>query len=140
MRWIQDSFILLILFLISFFVFYASYLFRVLFLAVLVFYMFLFYLRGMIFIKYLVILVYIRGVVIFILYISCICWYSRERFRKGFILFMIVVIYFYDGGLMRKFSDVGEWMWMYLFFRFLFNRLVVGYSLNLFKVSGSLRF
>lgn len=90
--------------------------------------------------KYLVILVYVRGVVIFILYISCMCWYVREKFIKFFIFLSIFVVYFYDRGLFRKFRDVGEFMWMYLFFRFLFNRLVAGYSLNLFKVAGSLRF
>ena len=45
-----------------------------------------------------------------------------------------------DLGVYSKFSDVGEFIWIYLFFRFLFNRLVIGYSLNLFKISGSLRF
>jgi hypothetical protein len=35
---------------------------------------------------------------------------------------------------------VGEFLWMMLFFRFFFNRLVMGYSVNLFKISGSLRF
>ena len=64
----------------------------------------------------------------------------RQDFIKFFLVFSIFMVYFYDSGVVRKFSDVGEFMWIYLFFRFLFNRLVTGYSLNLFKVSGSLRF
>lgn len=58
---------------------------------------------------------------------------------KVFVVFRVFVVYYYDGGLVRKFSDIGEFMWMFLFFGFLFNRLVMVYSLNLFKVSGSLR-
>lgn len=131
---------LLILFCISFLVFYSSYLFSVLFLAIIVFIIILVYISSIIFIKYLVILIYIRGIVIFILYISCMCWHVREKFMKFFIVFALFVVYFYDTGIVRKFSDVGEFIWIYLFFRFLFNRLVAGYSLNLFKVSGSLRF
>jgi len=92
------------------------------------------------YLKYLVILVYVRGVVIFILYISCLCWNISEEFSFGFLFFRIFIIYLYDYGLFSKFSDVGEFMWIYLFFRFFFNGLVMGYSINLFKVSGSLRF
>jgi len=98
------------------------------------------FLSSIIYLKYLVILVYIRGVVVFILYISCMCWYIREKFSKWFLFFGVIRIYIFDSGLFRKFRDVGEFLWIYLFFRFLFNGLVMGYSLNLFKVSGSLRF
>ncbi len=128
------------MFLISFFIFNSSYLFRVLFLAFLVILIILIYIAGMIYLKYLVILVYIRGVVVFILYISCICWNIREKFSKWFILFVFVGVMIYDSGLWSKFSDVSEYLWIYLFFRFLFNSLVISYSINLFKVSGSLRF
>ena len=89
--------------------------------------------------KFLVVLVYIRGVVVFILYISCICWFLRERFSYSILFFIIFLIIVFDLGVFRKFSDVREYMWMYLFFAFLFNSLVTGYSLNLYKVSGSLR-
>lgn len=92
------------------------------------------------YVKYLVILVYVRGVVVFILYISCMCWYESQGFIKYIILLSLFVIYFYDSGVVSKFRDIGEFLWMYLFFGFLFNRLVTSYSLNLFKVSGSLRF
>lgn len=85
-------------------------------------------------------IVYVSGVVVFILYISCICWNSRDFFSKFFILFVLFIYYFFDLGLFTKFSDVGEFIWMYLFFSFLFNSLVSIYSLNLFKISGSLRF
>nr|YP_003331186.1 NADH dehydrogenase subunit 6 [Rotaria rotatoria]ACT21455.1 NADH dehydrogenase subunit 6 [Rotaria rotatoria] len=128
------------LFWISFLVFYSSYLFSVLFLAFIVFMMMLVYMSSMMFVKYLVILIYISGIVIFILYISCMCWHVSEKFMKLFVLLGVFVVYFYDSGLMSKFSDIGEFMWMYLFFSFLFNSLVAGYSLNLFKISGSLRF
>ena len=128
------------MFWISFLMFYFSYLFRVMFLVFLVMFMILVYISSMIYIKYLIILIYVRGIVVFILYISCMCWYVRQDFMKFFVLFRIFVVYFYDSGIFRKFSDVGEFMWIYLFFRFLFNRLVMTYSLNLFKVSGSLRF
>ena len=92
------------------------------------------------YVKYLIILVYSSGVVIFILYISCICWYNREKFSKWFLLFSLLIFFVYDLGIFSNFSDVGEYLWIYLFFRFLFNVLVISYSLNLFKVSGSLRF
>lgn len=92
------------------------------------------------YLKYLVILVYVRGVVVSILYISCICWFITDKFSKVFLFFGLFVIRLYDLGYVRKFSDIGEFMWIYLFLRFLFNRLVISYSLNLFKVSGSLRF
>jgi hypothetical protein len=82
----------------------------VLFLALIVFIIILIYMSGVIFLKYLVILIYIRGIVIFILYISCICWHVREKFIKFFIIFALFVVYFYDRGMVRKFSDVGEFM------------------------------
>ena len=46
----------------------------------------------------------------------------------------------FDSGIRLKFSDVGDFFWIYLFFRVVFRFLVTIYSLNLFKVSGSLRF
>jgi len=92
------------------------------------------------FVKYLIILVYIRGVVVFILYISCMCWFINNQFNKIFFSFRIFIFYLFDLGLFSKFSDIGEHLWIYLFFRFLFNRLVTIYCLNLFKISGSLRF
>lgn len=128
------------MFWISFLIFYFSYLFRVIFLVFLVLVIILVYIASMIYLKYLVILIYVRGIVIFILYISCICWYINQNFIKLIIFFRVFVIYFYDRGIVRKFTDVGEFLWIYLFFRFLFNSLVISYSLNLFKVSGSLRF
>ena len=81
------------------------------------------YFSRVIYVKYLVILVYIRGVVVFILYISCLCWYIRDKFRRLFLFFGVFIIYIYDRGIYRKFRDVGEFIWMYLFFRFLFKRL-----------------
>lgn len=100
----------------------------------------LIHISRIIFVKYLIILVYVSGIVVFILYISCMCWNLSEKFVKIFLFFRVFVVYFYDSGIIRKFSDVGEFLWIFLFFRFLFNRLVAGYSLNLFKVFGSLRF
>nr|AFQ97027.1 NADH dehydrogenase subunit 6 [Habrotrocha constricta] len=128
------------LFWISFLMFYFSYLFSVLFLAFIVMMTMLVYFSSLMYVKYLVILVYISGVVVFILYISCMCWYMSEKFSKMFLLLGIFIFYIYDSGLYVKFSDVGEFMWMFLFFSFLFNSLVMVYSLNLFKISGSLRF
>jgi len=98
------------------------------------------YFSRVFYLKYLVILVYISGVVVFILYISCICWFIREKFRKLFLILGGFLIVIYDLGLYRNFNDVGGYLWIYMFFSFLFNSLVIGYSLNLFKVSGSLRF
>jgi hypothetical protein len=63
----------------------------------------------------------------------------REGYRKFFLLLGIVIFLMLDFGVVRKFSDVGEYLWIYVFFRFLFNSLIVTYSLNLFKISGSLR-
>jgi hypothetical protein len=120
MRWIQSSFILLIVFLvISIMLVWSS---------------------SIMYLKFLVILVYIRGVVVFILYISCICWFVRNRFNYRIVLFFIFLIIFFDSGVYSKFSDVGEFLWIFIFFAFLFNRLVSNYSLNLYKNSGSLRF
>lgn len=68
------------------------------------------YFSSMIYVKYLVILVYIRGVVVFILYISCMCWYMSEKFSKIFLFLGFFVFYLYDTGLYVKFSDVGEFM------------------------------
>ncbi len=128
------------MFWISFLIFNFSYLFRVLFLAFLVFLIILLNFSSIIYIKFLIILVYIRGVVIFMLYISCMCWYKRDVFRKVFLFFGFSFLYLYDFGSYIKLSDVGEFLWIFLFFGFLFNRLVVGYSIRLFKISGSLRF
>lgn len=110
------------------------------FLVFLVILIMLVYLGNFVFLKYLVILVYSRGVLVFILYISCICWNSSDNFSKWFLVFIVVLIFMFDIGIVTKISDVGEYLWMYLFFRFLFNVLVIRYSLNLFKVAGSLRF
>jgi len=131
---------LLILFGISFLIFYFSYLFRVLFLAFLVLILILVSIARILYVKYLVILVYIRGVVVFILYISCICWFVGNKFSYVFLLLIFFSIYFLDRGIFRNFRDIGEFLWIYLFFRIMFNRLVIGYSLNLFKIAGSLRF
>lgn len=128
------------LFWVSFLIFNFSYLFSVLFLVFLIIFIILVYFSSIMYLKYLVILVYIRGVVVFILYISCICWNLRNKFSWGFLFFSLVVLYLFDIGNFSKFSDIGEGLWIYLFFSFLFNRLVMGYSLNLFKISGSLRF
>jgi hypothetical protein len=84
--------------------------------------------------------VYRSGIVVFILYISCICWNVYESFSKFFLLFIIVNVFIFDSGLYSKFSDVGEFIWIFIFFRILFRVLVTVYSLNLFKVAGSLRF
>ena len=100
----------------------------------------IFYISSIIYLKYLVILVYIRGVVVFILYISCICWNIQNKFRMLYLFFMIFIINLFDRGVIIKFSDVSEFFWMYIFFRALFSFLVTIYSLNLFKSSGSLRF
>lgn len=61
------------------------------------------------YVKYLVILVYIRGVVVFILYISCLCWYVSEKFSKFFLLFGFFLIFIFDSGFFSKFSDIGEY-------------------------------
>jgi hypothetical protein len=100
----------------------------------------IFYIANFFFVKYLIILVYIRGVVVFILYISCLCWFINNTFNNFFLLFCLFVFYIVDLGLVSKFRDLGEHLWIYLFFRFLFNRLITIYCLNLFKISGSLRF
>ncbi len=62
------------------------------------------------YVKYLVILVYVRGVVVFILYISCMCWYINQRFIKYIVLLSLFVVYFYDRGVVSKFRDVGEFL------------------------------
>lgn len=100
----------------------------------------LIYFSSVIYVKYLVVLVYISGVVVFILYISCMCWFITDKFSKSILFLGLFMIFLFDRGVFVKFSDVGESLWMYLFFRFLFNGLVITYSINLFKISGSLRF
>ncbi len=137
---LEFIYLLRILFWISFLIFNFSYLFRVLILAFLVIFLIIVGLANVLYVKYVIILVYIRGVVVFILYISCICWLTISKFNGIFLLFGFVGIYIYDHGIIAKFTDIGERLWIYLFFSFLFNALVMNYSLNLFKVSGSLRF
>lgn len=95
---------------------------------------------GIFYVKYLIILIYVRGIVVFILYISCMCWYISESSNKFILFFILFVVSLLDLGIFSKFSDIGEFIWMYLFFRFMFNSLIISYSLNLFKISGSLRF
>jgi hypothetical protein len=68
------------------------------------------YFSRIVYLKYLVILVYIRGVVVFILYISCMCWFIREKFNKIFFFFGFFIIILYDNGVFSKFSDVGEFL------------------------------
>jgi hypothetical protein len=131
---------LLILFWVSFLMFYFSYLFSVLFLVFLVMFLILVYFANIIYVKYLVVLVYSRGVVIFILYISCICWNIKINFSLFFIIFALTIVIMFDSGVIIKFSDIGEFFWMYLFFSRVFSLLVTIYSLNLFKTAGSLRF
>lgn len=88
--------------------FYFSYLFSVLFLAFFIIILILVYISRIFYLKYLVILVYISGVVIFILYISCMCWFVSNSFSKLFLILGIFIIYLFDNGLYRKFSDVAE--------------------------------
>lgn len=120
--------------------FNLSYLFSVLFLGLFVILMILVFIGSILYLKYLVILVYIRGVVVFILYISCICWNINNNFSLFFLFFIFYVFIIFDRGVRIKFSDIGEFIWIYLFFRVVFSLLVTIYSLNLFKNSGSLRF
>lgn len=92
------------------------------------------------YLKYLTILVFVSGIVVFILYISCMCWNLNEKFGFISLIFSLSLIYLYDLGIYIKFRDVGDFMWIYIFFRVVFRILVTSYSLNLFKISGSLRF
>lgn len=64
----------------------------------------------MLFVKFIIILVYVRGVVVFILYISCICWQISNDYFFFFFIFRIFVIVLFDTGLVIKFIDVGEFM------------------------------
>nr|CCA94468.1 NADH dehydrogenase subunit 6 [Philodina citrina] len=128
------------LFLITYVMYNMTYLFSVLCLVFLVMIMMMVYMSSMIYIKYLVILVYISGVVVFILYISCMCWNIKSSFSFFFIIFFFFSLLLFDSGSFMKFSDVSEYFWMFLFFSMLFSLLVTMYSLNLFKTSGSLRF
>ncbi len=131
---------LLIWFWIFYYIYNFTYLFRVLILVFFILLLMLVFISRIIYLKYLVVIVYIRGVVVFIMYISCICWYINEKFSKFFILLGVFVFFIVDLGLQIKFNDIGEFFWIYLYFRFLFSVLVTVYSLNLFKVAGSLRF
>ena len=128
------------LFFISFIMFNFSYLFRVLLLVFFILVFSLLHLFRVLYLKYLIILVYVRGVVVFILYISCMCWNINEKFSFFILFFRVAFMYIYDRGLYVNFADVGDFLWIYLFFRVLFSLIVTMYSLNLFKVAGSLRF
>lgn len=100
----------------------------------------LIYFSSVLYVKYLIVLVYVRGVVVFILYISCLCWFVSDKFSKIVLFLGFFNLFLFDSGSFIKLRDVGEFFWIFIFFRFLFNGLVLRYSLNLFKVSGSLRF
>ena len=117
-----------------------TYLFSVLCLRFIIILSLMIYMSRIVYVKYLVILVYIRGVVVFILYISCICWNTNSKFNLIFLFFSLFLIVVYDQGIYLKFSDIGENFWMYIYFSILFSFLVTIYSLNLFKSTGSLRF
>ena len=117
-----------------------TYLFSVLILVFLVLWLMLVYMSAIFYLKYLIVLIYIRGVVVFILYISCICWNVKTSFSFFFLLLGFTRLLIIDMGVILKWSDVGEFFWIYLFFRVVFSFLVTIYSLNLFKSAGSLRF
>lgn len=120
--------------------FNLSYLFRVVCLGRIVIVSIFFYIAGLLYLKYLVVLIYVRGVVVFILYISCICWYTTNKMPLFVLITGVGSLLLFDLGGFRKFRDIGEFLWMYLYFALLFSNLVNVYSLRLFKVRGSLRF
>ena len=114
--------------------------FSVLGLGFLVILFILLFFCNFLYLKYLVVLIYLRGIVIFILYISCMCWHTEIKLHWIFLIFSFRFIFLYDRGRLSKIFDVGEYLWIFLFFGTVFRNLVNLYSLNLFKVSGSLRF
>jgi len=59
-------------------------------------YIIIVYFGSIFFVKFLIILVYVRGVVVFILYISCICWLGRSELYKSLFFLGVVVIFIYD--------------------------------------------
>jgi hypothetical protein len=92
----------------SFFIFNFSYLFGVFFLRILIIFIIIVYFRSMIYVKFLIVLVYVRGVVIFILYISCICWNFYGKINVLFLFSGVVRIYLKDDGLFVRFGLIGE--------------------------------
>lgn len=128
------------MFLIIYLIFNYSYLFTIMFLVFIVLYYMFFVLNFVIYLKFLIIIVYIRGIVVFVLYIRCLCWNSSFSLSVIFLFGGFFICFIYNSGLISKYRDVGEFLWIFLFFGYLFNLLVSSYSYHLFKISGSLRF
>jgi hypothetical protein len=91
-------------------IFYFSYLFRVFFLRLLVIFMSIVYFSSIIYVKFLVVLVYVSGVVIFILYISCMCWFVQSKFNYRLLILGVFIIYLYDFGYYVGFRGVGNFL------------------------------
>jgi hypothetical protein len=85
-------------------------LFSVLFLGLLVCIVILVWFSSLIYVKFLVVLVYISGVVVFMLYISCLCWNVIQKFNFIFLALGLFIVYIFDIGLYSKFSDIGEFL------------------------------
>ncbi len=128
------------LFIVTCLMFNLRYVFSVLLLVVLVFYLVLYQFASIVFLKYLVVLVYVRGVIVFILYISCLCWNKVRGFSLWFLVLRIFPLKLWDLGICFKIGDFGELIWFFIFFSLLFNFMVSTYSLVFFKRAGSLRF
>lgn len=67
-----------------------SYIYRILTLALFILFLVLVLIKSLVLMKVLVILVYLGGVVIFILYISCLCFVIKNNFSVMVFLSVIV--------------------------------------------------
>ena len=128
-------------FIYSFFIINFRYIVRVVVLRMLVFLITVVILRGAIYLKFLIIIIYVSGIVVFMMYMSCLCWEKKRR-KGGYILLAwVCFIYFIvDHGLRLITIIDGGRLRVYLFSGFLFSSLVMVYSLILFRRRGSLRF
>lgn len=125
---------------VVYFMFNVNYVFRVIIVRVLLFILICIYRIRIIYVKFLVLVVYISGIVVFILYISCICWGGDGKLRLVLLCLIGFRVKFFDQGV--KMVDLGgiEGIWIYILIAWLFNIIVLRFSKELFKVAGSLRF
>ena len=128
------------LFFFSFFIINFNYIFGVVSLVLMVLWIVLVVLGRMVFLKLLIMVVYLRGVVVFVIYISCLCWPSELKIGYVVLVFCLFVLFLFDLGLYNIMEIGSGRLRMYVFFGFLFSVLVIVYSLILFRSSGSLRF
>jgi len=137
-------FLLLIIVWIYMSVYYFSYIINSLSLVCIILFMVIFFAKIVLFLKYLLIMIYLRGIVVFVLYISC----SLVDFNWNKVnIFVLLSIFFmlsfdiYNLGLFESYVvNINlESFYIFIFVAYTFYIVVISTSIYLYKSSGSLR-